>query len=248
MKYMLLVAVTVASLASQAALIRGARIDASGKNLLIDVRYGGGCGKHDFSLDLQGCAESMPVQCMAKLVHKTADFCEALISTTVSLNLDESGIKGSYYSEGSLQIYSDMNDNDKFDRNEEGIFEETSAVVYLPVMSGEDSKMDNDAATTSTTTCTTHTGSKLQFFEVEKELQLTSKEGAVHIFEITNKDYLFLESNPPQLKTNYSLEDGRTVVTMFTDGRANGTGYFIRLDGSASPTFTCQRNTIGEIE
>jgi hypothetical protein len=107
-----------------AAQVLGVKLDASKQNLLIDVRYGGGCKKHEFSLQLQGCLESFPVQCKAQLLHKhNNDFCEAMISETVVISLKESGIEGSYFKRGSLTI---MGDRD-FTSNKP-----TQATVRLP--------------------------------------------------------------------------------------------------------------------
>lgn len=93
-----------------AAEIKAAKLDASKKNILVDVVYGGGCKKHVFTLDVGGCLESMPVQCSAKLVHKTIggpDLCEALISETVVLSLKKYGLDDSYYAGGKLTITGD---------------------------------------------------------------------------------------------------------------------------------------------
>lgn len=106
-----------------AAQIRSARLDASKKNILIDVTYGGGCGKHSFKLDLKGCAESYPVQCQAELVHQTKDMCEALIGNTVVISLADYGLNTSYYSKGSLTITGDQDWQNK---------KPSSATVFLP--------------------------------------------------------------------------------------------------------------------
>ncbi len=90
-----------------AAQVKSAKLDAQKKNILIDVTYGGGCGEHEFSLKMEGCAESMPVQCHADLIEKTDDGCLALISATVTISLKEYGLTESYYRNGSLTIYGD---------------------------------------------------------------------------------------------------------------------------------------------
>ena len=238
-----------AAVTAEATMIRDARIDSTGKNLLLDVTYGGGCGEHDFSLELQGCAESFPAQCTAKLIHRTQDFCEALISKTVTVNLAQNGIKGSYYSEASLQVYVDMNGNGKQDKNDLGMLSETSAVVRLPKMKdSDDSGVPVGGQVSSIVTCTTHTGSKLKIFALENEVQLTTTNGEVHIYQVSEKSHKFLESNPPQLQTKYALDDGRSIVTTFMDDRITGKGYFVRLDGTTSPAFTCQRNIVNDVE
>ncbi len=98
------------SFSTFAAEVTGAKLDANEKNILIDVRYGGGCKKHTFTLQMQGCAESMPVQCRAKLVEKIEggiDACEALIGQTVVINIAKAGLNEEYYQEGSLTISGD---------------------------------------------------------------------------------------------------------------------------------------------
>lgn len=105
MKSILIALITLTALASQAAVIRSARLDASKKNILIDVTYGGGCKTHAFELKMGICYETYPVRCQAQLVDLTNDdFCEALISTTVVINLKEAGLEDRYYSNGSLTI------------------------------------------------------------------------------------------------------------------------------------------------
>ena len=94
---------------SYAATIRGARLDSSKRNVLVDVTYGGGCGKHEFSLDVNFCTQTHPVSCEAELVHQTEDACEALISKTVIINLKQYKLNSPYYSKGLLTIKGDLN-------------------------------------------------------------------------------------------------------------------------------------------
>lgn len=104
------------------ATVKLAKLDSSKKNILIDVVYSGGCGKHDFTLKLEGCAESFPVQCSAQLIEKTDDFCEALISSTVVISLEEYKLNDSYYERASLKITGDKDETGK----------SSSATVRLP--------------------------------------------------------------------------------------------------------------------
>ncbi len=106
-----------------AATVRGARLDANKKMILVDVTYGGGCGKHEFSLEVGGCFETYPVRCSAKLIHKTQDACEKLISNTVAINLSEHKLDDRYYSKGSLTITGDHDWQTK---------KPSSATVVLP--------------------------------------------------------------------------------------------------------------------
>ncbi len=106
MKKLLVCLFTLFSIvSSQAAEVRGARID--GDKLLVDVSYGGGCGEHLFDLEIGGCDEKMPVQCQAELVHVTDDVCEKSISRTVEFSLTEKGLDDSYFRNGRLTISGD---------------------------------------------------------------------------------------------------------------------------------------------
>lgn len=111
MKFIAL-ALFMSAFSATAAEVVSAKLDASKKNLLVDVRYGGGCKKHTFELQVGGCLESMPVQCSAKLVEKVEggfDPCEAIIGDTVVFNLKKYGLADSYYSKGKLTITGDKN-------------------------------------------------------------------------------------------------------------------------------------------
>lgn len=109
MKLIALLAFAFAFNAS-AAEVKAAKLDASKKNILVDVVYGGGCKKHEFTLEVGACLETYPVQCTAKLIEKTIggpDLCEALISETVVLSLKKYRLDESYYTGGSLTILGD---------------------------------------------------------------------------------------------------------------------------------------------
>lgn len=118
-------ALLVSSFSAVAAEVKSAKLDASKKNILVDVSYGGGCKKHTFSLQLGSCMESYPVQCSAKLVESIEggfDGCEALKYETVVFNLKQYGLTDSYFSKGSLTISGDKNFSGKV----------SSATVRLP--------------------------------------------------------------------------------------------------------------------
>lgn len=108
MKSTLLVILSLLAVNAFGASIKSAGLDAENKNILINVTYGGGCGKHDFSLKLKGCAESAPVQCQADLIEQTDDHCEALLSRTVVISLENAGLTESYYKNGTLTIFGDL--------------------------------------------------------------------------------------------------------------------------------------------
>lgn len=80
--------------------VKGARLDSTGENLLVEVVHGGGCEKHVYKLVPKACAESMPVQCEAEVKDLTFDTCESFVQTTVSFNLKAHGYVGRYYSNG----------------------------------------------------------------------------------------------------------------------------------------------------
>lgn len=97
------------SFTSFAAAVKKASIDERGENIILDVQYAGGCGSHEFSLQINRCLESFPVQCEALLIEDTKDSCKALISTTVAINLKTEGLDGAYYEQAYLTIKGDKN-------------------------------------------------------------------------------------------------------------------------------------------
>ncbi len=109
MKFIAMV-LALSSLSSFAATVHSAKLDASKKNILVDVSYGGGCKKHTFSLKLVTCQETYPVTCIANLVEKVEggfDACEAIISETVTLELAKYRLDEAYYARGTLIILGD---------------------------------------------------------------------------------------------------------------------------------------------
>ncbi len=124
MKFIALMLV-LASSSSFAATVHSAKLDASKKNILVDVSYGGGCKKHTFTLKVGGCMETYPVRCSAVLVEKIEgglDMCEAIVGQTVTLNLSKFRLDEAYYANGSLTITGDLDMNGK----------PSSATVVLP--------------------------------------------------------------------------------------------------------------------
>ncbi len=89
---------------SLAASVEDARLNASG-DIEVDVIYGGGCKEHTFKLQVTHCLESMPVRCPVQLIDLTeGDFCEALISRTVTFKLSDYGFDEDYFSGATLII------------------------------------------------------------------------------------------------------------------------------------------------
>src|SRR5688500_223643 len=108
MKQMILVGVlSLLAMQSFGATVKSAKLDESQKNILIEVTYGGGCAKHDFSLKMGSCLESYPVQCSAQLIDNTVDPCEAIINKTITISLEKAGLTDSYYERASLVITGD---------------------------------------------------------------------------------------------------------------------------------------------
>jgi hypothetical protein len=104
MKFAIATLMTMFSFTSMAAEIQKARYNPNTKSIELEVRHGGGCDEHFFSLDVGACAQTFPVQCEATLVHETHDTCEAYIGSSVSISLKEAGLNKSYYSGASLTI------------------------------------------------------------------------------------------------------------------------------------------------
>lgn len=216
-------ALALASLSANAAEVTGARLENNGKDLIVSVVHGGGCGTHKYDLDLQGCAESMPVQCKAVLKHTGRDNCEAIISREAKFNLATLGIKGDYYANGSLTIKGDNN---------------SSATVRLPGNPTPDRPLPGG----KTVECVTHTGSILVINERLRTVTIETTSGEKSSYKITATEAMVLESMPPQYQTTYKLDDGRSVVTNFRDTAKTGTGNFIRIGGEYSPEFkSCRK-------
>ena len=112
------------SLTARAANVTGAKIDASGDNILVDVVYGGGCAIHHFSLKLGFCARGREyLKCSAYLhevIEGGADMCEAIKHETAVINIKENGLEN--YRGSKFTIYGDRSFN--------GV--QTSVGIWLP--------------------------------------------------------------------------------------------------------------------
>jgi hypothetical protein len=92
-----------------AAEVTSARLNFSTNSIDVDVRYVGGCKDHRFGLQVQGCLETSPVRCEAKLIDRTRDdFCEAILWKTASFSLAEYGLTDSYYRGATITITGDF--------------------------------------------------------------------------------------------------------------------------------------------
>ncbi len=122
-KLIAIAALSLISTSSFAATVEGAKLDASGKNVLIDVTYAGGCAKHSFTLKSDGgCGRSMPADCHARLVDHTIDQCEMGIIGTISVPVPAGLLNVGVYKGAYLTIHGDPGQNGK----------PTRATVRLP--------------------------------------------------------------------------------------------------------------------
>jgi hypothetical protein len=88
-----------------AAVIKKAALNLRAKSIEVDLVYGGGCKEHKFELQMEGCLESMPVQCTVNVVDTTTDdYCEALIGKRVSFSLEEYNLTDDYFRGASIRI------------------------------------------------------------------------------------------------------------------------------------------------
>lgn len=86
----------LASSFAQAAKITAAEYDAATDSVVLQLVYGGGCGKHEFSLDYGVCLESYPGQATAQLIHKTDDSCEAMLYSEEKISLKDFACRPGY--------------------------------------------------------------------------------------------------------------------------------------------------------
>ena len=121
-RFILTALVTLAATQSFGAVVKSARLDASKRNILVDVTYGG-CGKHEFTLEVGACGDR-PAYCLADLVEKTTDMCEKLIVETVVLNIEEAELSNRFFSGATIEIQGDQDWRTK---------KRSSAKVVLPV-------------------------------------------------------------------------------------------------------------------
>ncbi len=217
---------SLSTLPVYAAEVTDARIE--GEELVVNVVHGGGCGTHKYDLQLQGCAESMPVQCKAVLKHTSRDNCEALLHREARFNLADKGISGNYYSNGSLTIKGDNN---------------SSATVRLPRMSDSaPAPRPGRGRAQKPVECVTHTGSILVIDQAAKSISIETTSGKQESYRIVSVSEMSLESYPPVAQTTYKMDDGRSVVTSFRGDEKTGTGNFIRIGGEYSPEFkSCRK-------
>jgi len=100
------------------ATVRGAKLNQDQTEILVSVRYAGGCKEHVFEFKMGKCFETIPVKCSARLADKTtSDFCEAFKLREVRIPLKQFGLTNPYYSKANLTIYGD---------------DDSSATVTLP--------------------------------------------------------------------------------------------------------------------
>ncbi|HVK61894.1 MAG TPA: hypothetical protein VM432_10105 [Bdellovibrionales bacterium] len=217
---------------SQAEEVRSARIDSAGENIVIELTRPGGCGKLSYSLEMQGgCAESMPVQCFAKLKSTGVDMCEAIVPDTAIISLASVGLVDSYYSGASLTISADG------DKTVTVRLPEFASVPPAPTRPGGISFPTPQVPIETKEVCVTHTGSYLEINASAKTVKLETQDGQKEQYSIVARHAVSLESNPPIWQQTFKLDDGRSVVTSYRGDDRVGSGNFIRLSGEYSPEF-----------
>jgi hypothetical protein len=195
----------LAPAAAQAATINSASYDASTQLISVDVTYGGGCKKHTFKLKMNACAESFPVQCTADLIDLTkGDFCEALVSQTVTFKAADYGLMDSYYDNASLVIKGS---------------DDSEAFIQLTRLGG-----GNVGSGEKVVTCPTSSGKIIKFLPEFGEVHYLNADGSdwkSHDDGLNFKT-LILESHPPQISVTIKDDEGEKVGGwLFTDGAAS---------------------------
>ncbi len=88
-----------------AAVVKKATLNLRAKSIEVDLVYSGGCKEHKFELQMEGCLESMSVQCTANILDTTTDdYCEALVGKRVSFSLEEYNLNNEYFRGASIRI------------------------------------------------------------------------------------------------------------------------------------------------
>ena len=148
----------------------------------------------------------------------TNDFCEALISREAKFSLKKYKLTDKYYQRGSLTIKGDSG---------------SKATVTLPAASA------SNTSTVKGIRCLTHSGSDLVI--TNKKVTLVTKDNQVAEFQILNVQSISIETYPSIDQTTYKLNDGRSLQLEFTSGSKTGNAQFIRVDGTYSPEFFCNK-------
>ncbi len=180
--------------AAQAASVRSAKYDAKTEIITVEVTYAGGCKEHKFKLRMNACMETYPVQCSADLVDLTkGDFCEALVSKTVTFKAGDYGLLDSYYDNGSLEIIGS---------------DRTSASIQLKRIGG--GSMEPQLVTYS---CPTASGKTVRFLPSYGEVHYLNADGSEwkQHDDGLNFDELILESHPPQISVTIIDDEGENV-------------------------------------
>jgi hypothetical protein len=85
--------------------------------------------------------------------------------------------------------------------------------------------------------CITNENSNLSINDTKKIVVLKGTNGQTVTYKIIKTDMKFYETFPGKIETTYSLNDGRSIEIMFTEGEKVGSGNWIRLNKSRSPYF-----------
>lgn len=95
--------------AANAAEVMSAALDKTGKNILVQVNYGGGCAEHRFSWSAKPCYRDahQTLVCPVELIHQTTDGCEAYIEQTLSFSLKKFGFDRAEYVGALIMVFGD---------------------------------------------------------------------------------------------------------------------------------------------
>lgn len=190
----------------------------------------GGLEKHEYQLEMHGCAESMPVQCEATVNDLTFGACESFVSNKIVFNLKDDGIDGAYSANGSPQIKGATN---------------TSAVVTLPNFSGKAPRTALPPSVPSApgqkhVVCVTHTNSDLSINAASTDMTLTTTDGQKHTFAILGTDVAFIEMMPSIQETPLGGA-GKVYLAIAKNLKTVGAGIYVRDEGVDLVDLACVR-------
>ena len=82
--------------------VSGARIE--GNEIVLDLQHSGGCGQHNYSIEINSCQESYPVKCKAIVWDDTNDLCEAFLTREYRFELSEYNLNTDYYKGATIMF------------------------------------------------------------------------------------------------------------------------------------------------
>jgi hypothetical protein len=193
LKVTLLSIVAFGASVGHAASVHKASYDPKTEIISVDVSYGGGCKEHVFKLQVGACMESYPVQCTVTLIDTTSgDFCEALISKTVTFKAAQYGLTDSYYDNASITIEGSDGSKASFTLKRVG---------------------NNSSSEERSYSCPAGEGRFIVFKPEFGEVHFLNADGSEwkQHHDGLNFEELVLESHPAQYKTTISDDEGNKV-------------------------------------